>query len=70
VAFGQVHREAIGRVVADRVEVTGRVSISEVARPAAQEGVDLPHGVIDWAQQPAAIRDFTDPVAGSLLPLT
>jgi len=65
-----VHRETPSRIIADRVEVTSRVPVSEVARPAAQEGIDLLHGVIDRAQQPAAIRDLADSVASALHPLT
>ena len=45
-------REARERVSVDLVEVTGRVSVAEVARPAAQEPVEVLHDVFDREQQP------------------
>ena len=47
VAFADEQGEAIERVGRDQVEVLGGVSVAEVARPAAQEGVDLPRDVFD-----------------------
>src|SRR5215210_5425947 len=45
--FGDEAREAIERVQPDHVELPGGVSVTEVARPAAQEPVQLPHDLLD-----------------------
>jgi len=65
-ALGHEPRKAVLRVMVDLVELSGGVSIAEVARPAAQEAVDVLHDLIDIHQQPAPIRELTDPVAGAL----
>ena len=49
----------------DLVELPGGVSVSEVARPAAQEAVDVLHDVFNRYEQPAPVRDLTDAVAGA-----
>jgi hypothetical protein len=54
----------------DLVELSGGVSVTEVARPAAQEAVDIMHDLIDIHQQPAPVRELMDPVAGALHGLT
>jgi site-specific DNA recombinase len=46
--------------------VVGGVSVAEVARPAAQEHVDVLHDHVDREQQPPAVRELTDAVAGVL----
>jgi len=66
VAFGHEAGEPDDRVKRDLVEGAGRVPVAEVARPAAQEAVDLLHDGLDRDQQPAAVREFTEPVAGVL----
>src|SRR5947209_115962 len=66
VALGDEPREAVQRVEVDVVELSGGVSVSEVARPAAQEAVDVLHDVVNGYEQPASVRDLTGPVAGML----
>jgi hypothetical protein len=66
VALADEPREAVGRVVVDLVEGAVGVSVTEVARPTAQEPVDVLRDRLDWNQQPASVRDLTDPVAGAL----
>src|SRR4029077_13657273 len=43
VAFGGEHREPHHRVASDLIEGVGGVPVAEIARPAAQEQVDLLH---------------------------
>ena len=50
----------------DLVEGASGVSVAEVARPAAQEPVDVLHDRLDWQQQPAAVREFMEPLSGVL----
>src|SRR3954447_1524384 len=66
VALADEPREAVGGVVADLVEGVVGVSVAKVARPAAQEAVDVLHDVFDGYQQPASVGDLPDPVAGAL----
>jgi hypothetical protein len=47
VAFGHEQREPVVCVVLDQVEVTGRVPVTEVARPAAQIPVEILHDIFD-----------------------
>src|SRR4029450_11529066 len=51
---------------ADLVELAGRVAVTEIPGPAAQEAVDFSHDLIDWHQQPGPCRELTDPVPGVL----
>src|SRR5215218_3605268 len=64
VALGDEPRQAVERVEVDVVELAGGVSVAEIARPAAQEAVDVLHDVVNWDEQPAPVRDLTGPVAG------
>ena len=66
VALADEPREAVDRVVVDLVEGPVGVSVSEVARPTAQESVEVLHDVLDRYQQPAPVGDLPDPVAGTL----
>ena len=66
VALADEPRKAVHRVMIDLVELPGGVSVSEVARPAAQEAVDVLHDVFNRYEQPAPVRDLTDAVAGAL----
>ena len=66
VAFGHEEREPSDRVGGDPVEVGRRVSMTEVAGPAAQEHVDVPHDVFDWQHQPGPVRDLTQSIASVL----
>src|SRR5436305_5947213 len=66
VALSHEQREAFGRVAVDLGELDRGVSVAKVLREAAQEDVDLPDDLLDRTQQPAAVRQFTDPVAGLL----
>ena len=50
----------------DLVEAGRGVPVAEIARPAAQEPVDLLHDLLDRQQQPGPNRQFPDPVAGML----
>ena len=45
--FGHEQRESVVRVVLDQVEVTGGVSVAEVARTAAQIPVEVLRDVFD-----------------------
>ncbi len=65
-AFGHEQREPVVRVVLDQVEVAGRVSVSEVARPAAQVPVEVLHDLLDGEQQPFSHGELTDTIAGAL----
>jgi hypothetical protein len=53
-------------MILDQVEVAGRVSVAEVARPAAQIPVEVLHHIVNIEQQPLARRDFSDAFAGVL----
>jgi hypothetical protein len=64
VPLGDEEREPVGRVGSHQEGVAGRVSVTEVARPAAQEAVDALHDLFDWDQQPPAVGQLTDPLAG------
>jgi hypothetical protein len=55
-----------GRVSPHQGEVAGRVPIAEVARPAAQEAVHVPHDLLHRNQQPPTIGQLTHPIAGVL----
>jgi hypothetical protein len=66
VALGDEPRNAVQRVVVDLVELAAGVPIAEVARPAAQEAVDVLHDIVNSYQQPAPVGDLPDPVAGLL----
>jgi hypothetical protein len=57
-------------VEGDLVEGLGRVSIAEVARPAAQEPVEVLDDVLDGEQQPFARGDLPDALPGVLHSLT
>jgi hypothetical protein len=46
--------------------VQAAVPVSEIVRPATQEPVEFLHDHFDRVAEPLAIRDFTDPLAGSL----
>jgi hypothetical protein len=48
------------------MEVAGRVPVTEVARPAAQEAVHVLHDLLDCDQQPPAIGQLTDPLTSML----
>jgi hypothetical protein len=54
----------------DRVEGLGGVSVSEVARPTAEEPVEILDDVLDRKQQPLTRRDLTDALTGVLHRLT
>src|SRR5207302_1898332 len=47
-AVGHVDREPVDRVVSGLLEVAGGVSVTEIARPAAQEPVEVLHDLLDW----------------------
>jgi hypothetical protein len=66
VALGHEQREPSSRVVADGVEVRGGAPVAEMARPAAREGVAVRHDHVDEEQQPLAVGEFRDAVAGGL----
>src|SRR5665213_3464788 len=64
VTFGDEARQAPERVERDLVEELGGVPVSEIARPAAQEPVEVPHDDLDRDPEPRACRDLTDALAG------
>ena len=53
-------------VLADRIEHAGGVPVPEVPAPTAQEPVEFLHDPFVGHQQPFAVRDLPDPVAGML----
>jgi hypothetical protein len=65
-AVGHKHHEAVDGLVLEPVEMTGRVPVTEVARPATQIAVEILHDLLDRQQQPLVRRQFTDAVAGML----
>jgi hypothetical protein len=65
-AVGHKHHEAVDRLVLEPVEMTGRVPVTEVARPAAQVAVEILHDLLDRQQQPLMRRQFTDAITGML----
>ena len=65
-AFGHEQRQATNRVERDRVKGRGRVSITEIVRPTAQESVDVLHDVLDWQPCPFAHRQLTDALTSVL----
>ena len=64
VTLGHEPRDAVLRVVVDLVELSGGVSVTEVARPAAQEPIEVSHDDLDWDLEPRARRDLADALAG------
>ena len=68
-ALGHEQCEPVVRVMLDQVEVTGRVPVTEVARPAAQERVEVLHDVFNRQQQPLPCGDLTNAVAGVCIAL-
>ena len=62
--LGDQQRQARVRVTGDRVELDGRVAVAEVARPAAQEPVEVTHDLLDRPAQPVPRRELAHTVAG------
>src|ERR687897_1224671 len=65
-ALGDKQRDPQHGVLADLVELTGRVAVAERPDPAAQEGVDLLHDLLDRRSQPGPHRQEADAVTGVL----
>jgi hypothetical protein len=66
-ADGDEDRQPVDRVKGDRVEGLGRVSVAEIARPAAQQPVKVLDDVLDGEQQPFARGDPPNALPGVLL---
>ena len=66
VLLADEQREPHPRVLPDRAEAAGRVTVPEVPGPAAQEHVHVLRDRLRRQQQPAAAGQFPDPVAGVL----
>src|ERR1039458_10242587 len=66
VPLGDKAGEALERIGADLGEVPAGGPISEVTRPAARKPIQLPHDHFDRVAEPLAVRDVTNPRAGSL----
>src|ERR1700757_3574905 len=65
VALGDEARQVPVGVEHDLGEEPGGVPVSEVARPAAQELVEVVHDHLDGNLQPRAVGDLPNPLAGS-----
>jgi hypothetical protein len=65
-AVGDEDRQPVHGVERDLVEGLGGVSVAEVARPAAQEPVEVLDDLFDGEQQPVARCDLPDALAGGL----
>src|SRR6266536_5141183 len=65
-AVSHKQHESVDRLVLEPVEVASRVSVAEVARPAAQVPVEILHDILDRQQQPLPRRQLTDAITGVL----
>ena len=54
------------RVLDDLIELEGRVAVAEVARPAAQEPVEVLHDLLDRPAQPVSRGELSHTFAGAL----
>jgi len=65
-ALGHEQGQPFHRMVVHLREHPGRVPVTEVPDPAAQEQVHLPHDAFNRHQQPGPDRELTEPVTGVL----
>src|SRR3984885_11665736 len=63
---GDKYRQPVDGVEGDLVEELGGVSVSEVARPAAQEPVEVLNDLLDGEQQPFTGGDLPNALTGVL----